>query len=157
MKVFVIYALIISTFVISAAAQNTRFSNALESQISCEQTLNPAKAVRALQKSNIIQKNYYVNSDSVSYFKANKSLLVWGFKVYSVFGFAQDSKVFKRGPGTAPPITLGVVVPYSVAKVKAKLKDLGFINVIVEKSEYDESGNINKSRILTEIYCTSGF
>jgi hypothetical protein len=131
-----------------------KFSTALEAQISCEHDLDPGKAIGALQKAGIIERRLYLNFDSLNYFKAQKPLTVWGFKVVSVFGFTQNPLIFERGPGTAPPITLGVVVPYSVATVKSKLTGLGLANVKVQDAkELDLPPRRNKARALAEIYC----
>ena len=138
----------------SVSQDGEKFSTALEAQISCEHDLDPAKAIGALQKTGIIERRSYLNVDSLNYFKAQKPLAVWGFRVVSVFGFAQNPRIFERGPGTAPPITLGVGVPYSVATVKAKLASLGLGNVKVQRAEeLDVSPGRNKSRALAEIYC----
>ena len=136
-------------------SQNSeKFSVALESQVSCLEPLNPARAIGALQRAGMIERSSYLNIDSLNYFKARKPLSVWGFKVVSVFGFAQNPRIFERGPGTAPPITLGVVVPYSEARVKTKLLSLGLRRVRVQRAvELDLSRRRSASRVLTEIYC----
>jgi hypothetical protein len=142
---------------LSVLQENEKFSAALESQISCKDTLDPAKAIGALQRAGMIEGRSYLNYDSLNYFKAKKRLTVWGFNVVSIFGFSQNPRIFERGPGTAPPITLGVVVPYSEARIKLKLSSLGLQNIKVQRAaELDIPGRRNRSRMLTEVFCEDG-
>lgn len=134
---------------------NSKYSAALEDQISCKQEPNPAKAIRALQQVAVIEKAHYLNSDSISYFRAKQPITIWGLRISSVFGYAPDARIFQRGPGTASPITIGVLVPYPVATVKAKLKELGLSNMSIQKAEFDENGRAIKSNKFTEISCSS--
>jgi hypothetical protein len=137
------------------AQTNEKFSTALESQVSCKETPDPARAISALQKAGIIQRRSYLNVDSLNYFRVRRPLTVWGFKVVSVFGFAFNPRIFERGPGTAPPITLGVVVPVSEATVRARLLRLGFEHIGVQRAEeLDIDLKNTKSSVLTEIHCT---
>jgi hypothetical protein len=131
-----------------------KYSAAVESQISCAQFLDPAKAIVSLQRAGVVERRLYLNYDSLNYFRAKKPLAVWGLRVVSVFGFDHNARVFERGPGTAPPIELGVVVPYSVAAVKSKLSRLGLQDVKVQRAaELDIPQRRGRSRALTEIYC----
>lgn len=133
---------------------NEKFSAALESQISCEETLEPAKAVGALRRAGIIEREPYLVGDSINYFKAKKPLTVWGLKVVSVYGFDHNPQIFERGPGTAPPITLGVIVPYSKAKVQSELSKLGLQNIKIEAVEDSIfAEELGKQKALTQIYC----
>ncbi|MGI9167981.1 MAG: hypothetical protein ACR2G5_16650 [Pyrinomonadaceae bacterium] len=138
-----------------APQTNDRFSTALESQLVCKNTPEPARAIGALQKTGIIERRSYLNFDSVSYFRVRQPLNVWGFKVVSVFGFDFHPRIFERGPGTAPPITLGVVVPVSERNVKDKLSSLGLENIAIGRAaELDMDSKRAKSTVLTEISCT---
>jgi hypothetical protein len=130
------------------------YSAALESQITCAQFLDPAKAIGSLQRAGVIEQRLYLNYDSLNYFRVRKPLVVWGLRVVSVFGFDHNERIFERGPGTAPPVELGVVVPYPVARVKSKLSRLGLQNVKVQRAaELDIPPRRGRSRALTEIYC----
>jgi hypothetical protein len=132
-----------------------KFSNALESQLACKNTPEPAKAIGALQRAGIIERRSYINIDSMNYFRVRQPLSIWGIKVVSVFGFAFNPRIFERGPGTAPYITLGVVVPVSERNVKAKLSSLGLENIAVGRAEeLDFDSKRAKSTVLTEIACT---
>jgi|ERR1051325_733709 hypothetical protein len=129
-------------------------SGALESQLACRNTPEPAKAIRALQQTGIVERRSYLNVDSLNYFRARQPLTVWGFKVVSVFGFDFSPRIFERGPGTAPPITLGVVVSASVTTVKSTLKRLGLENTNIQRAaELELNAKRNKSILLTDIYC----
>ncbi len=139
-----------------SAQTNAKFSAALESQLSCKETPKPAKAIRALQRTGMIERRSYFIIDSVNYFHVRRPLTVWSFKVVSVFGFDFfNQRIFERGPGTAPPTTLGVVVPVSEANVKAKLLNLGLDHISVQRAEeLDFDSKRTKSSVLTEISCT---
>ncbi len=140
------------------AQEGEQFSVALESQISCGQNPDPIRAVRALQRAGILNRRSYHIYDSLSYFKTTKPLTVWGLRVVSVFGFDQDSRIFERGPGTAPSVTLGVVVPYSEARVRSVLSNLGLQNITVQRAvEIDLAPKRGRRPVLTEIYCTETY
>ena len=133
---------------------NEKSSAALESQLVCRNTPEPAKAVGALQQAGMIERRSYLNIDSLNYFRARQPLTVWGFKVVSVFGFDFNPRIFERGPGTAPPITLGVVVSAPVTNVKSTLKRLGLENTNVRlAAELELNTKRAKSTLLTDIYC----
>jgi hypothetical protein len=134
---------------------SVKFSTALESQLECRNTPEPARAIGALQRTEIIERRSYLNIDSVSYFHTRQPMTVWGFKVVSVFGFDFNPRIFERGPGTAPPITLGVVVEVSERTVKDKLAKLGLENTSVTRAaELEMNSKRAKSTALTEISCT---
>ena len=133
---------------------NEKSSAALESQLACRHTPEPAKAIEALQRTGMVERRTYLNFDSLNYFRARKPLTVWGFKVVSVFGFDFNPRIFERGPGTAPPITLGVVVSESETTVKSTMKRLGLENTNVQRAaELEVDAKRTKSILLTEIYC----
>jgi len=133
---------------------NEKASAALESQLACKNTPEPAKAIGALQQTGMVERRSYLNVDSLNYFRARQPMTVWGFKVVSVFGFDFYPRIFERGPGTAPPITVGVVVSASVTTVKSTLKRLGLENTNVQRAaELELDAKRTKSISLTDIYC----
>ena len=139
---------------IAQSQTNDKFVTALESQLECRKTPEPAKATGALQRSGVIKRRAYLNTDSVSYFQVRRPLTIWGFKVVSVFGFDFNPRIFERGPGTAPPVTLGVVVAASESDIKAKLSSLGLANVGVNRPEDPDINPVRrKSTVVTEISC----
>src|SRR5687768_15906316 len=71
----------------SSPQTNDKFSTALESQLSCKNAPEPAKAIGALQRAGMLERRSYFVIDSVNYFRVRRPLTVWGFKVVSVFGF----------------------------------------------------------------------
>lgn len=82
--------------------QMNMFAKALEDQISCNQKIDPIKAIRALKKVGIISGRAYITIDSLNYFRVNRRLKVFGLDVRSIVAFDYDSNLFRRGPGTAP-------------------------------------------------------
>jgi len=139
----------------ASAQTNNKFSTALESQLSCKEKPKPAKAIGALQRMGIIYRRPYFGVDSLNYFHVRQPLTVWGFKVVSVFGFDFNPRIFERGPGTAPPITLGVVVALSETAVKARLLSLDLQNIAVQRAaELELDSRRTKSTVMTEIACS---
>jgi hypothetical protein len=139
----------------ASAQTNDKFSTALETQLSCKETPEPSRAIGALIRAGIIERSAYISIDSINYFRVRRPLTVWGIKVVSVFGFASNPRIFRRGPGTAPFITLGVVVSVSEANVKAKLSSLGLEHIAVRRAEeLYVSWKRAKSIVLAEIACT---
>jgi len=106
--------------------------NALERMLQCEQRPNPTSLVLAMKKAGIIDEKPPHGMDSMAFWRPVKPLTVWGYRVKAVFAFDQNPKLFPRMPGTAPPILVGVVVPYPIESVKAHVQTLGHVAVRVE-------------------------
>jgi len=135
------------------SAQKPAFQKSLEDQLSCVGNLEPAKAIKALQTRSIISKERYLVFDSWNYFRTRKPLKVWGLQASAVFGFEMYSDFFARGPGTAPPNTIGVVVKSSPEKVKSSLPQDIISKMYIERSAFDQHGEVTDSSELTEISC----
>ena len=127
----------------------------LERELQCydDDHLHPAKVIMQLQRDREISRRPYISVDSETYFRTTKRVTVWGLEVYAVFGWQDGSKLFVRGPGTASPITIGVVIAKSPDEVKAYLKSLGIedLNVRTPENFFDESGKMIDSNV-TEIF-----
>ena len=134
---------VVCLFCLTAVAQ-TRPSPVvtayLEKVLECESNPQPAKVIRVLRTSGDIEMNSHMNYDSYNFFSAKKPIVVWGFKVESVFGFDQD-RLFERGPGTAPPITFGVVIAESPATIKQRLAKLKLKGITVEVPDLNDVGD----------------
>src|SRR6478672_4845833 len=111
--IFVFIALLAFSTNATAQSASSKFAAALEDQIRCSEKPEPYRAIRALQRAGLVKRNYYINVDSLSYFRVQKPLEVFGMKVVAVIGF-DAYPMFGRGPGTSPGTTIGVVVPFSV-------------------------------------------
>jgi len=136
---------------VNAQSVRSKFAAALEDQIRCSEKPEPYRAIRALQRAGLVRRNYYINVDSLSYFRVRKPLTVFGMKVVSVIGF-DAYPMFGRGPGTSPGITIGVVVPYSVEEVKQRLSRLPQDKIMIDEAEDYIGTNAPKNR--TEIWCS---
>src|SRR5215204_5053984 len=134
--------------------QTKKYTAQLEQMLSCKEHPRSGKFLIGLQRSGFIRKTYQV-MDTVSYFKVRRPLKVWSFAPVAVFGWeAGYPKFFDRGPGTAPPEMIGIVVKESVPSVNAKLEKLGIQGLDVEKADLDLRGKSNDSNAsLTEISC----
>jgi hypothetical protein len=140
-----------------AQAQKSRVSGnaavTFENQLKCKSNPKAGKILTTLRRQRFISKTYMV-MDSVSYFRLHKPFRILGFNSLAVFGFQQGYRMFERGPGTAPPEMIGIVVRESPKTVSMRLQKLGVRNLHVEEAELDLNGNLNKSkRKLTEISC----
>jgi len=134
-----------------AAADTNKFAAALEAQISCKEKVQPAKAIRALQRAGVISRTY-AEEDSINFYRVKMPLTVFGYKVLSVIAFDEDLP-FERGPGTLPPTLLGILVSDRIKDVKAKLGYLESQSVIIEEHD-DSPGPPHKPRMRTEIWCS---
>jgi hypothetical protein len=158
--VYAVCVLLLSLLASPANAQNKdKISSALEAQIACKEKPQVAKAIGTLQKNGMIERREYLNSDSISYFRVRRPLSVWGLKVVSVFGFDQSNpRVFQRGPGTAPPVTLGVVVAASTTTVQSTLELFNLKQTKFESAAEldlsDRPGSRSRSKpLLTSLFC----
>ena len=134
-----------------AATDTSKFAQALEAQIGCKEELQPAKAIRALLRAGVISARYD-EEDSVSYYPVKKPLTVFGYRVLSVIAFDPDLP-FERGPGTLPPVLLGILVADPMKAVKAKLGYLESRNVIIDE-HVERTGPSHRPHTRTEIWCS---
>jgi len=156
---FVVVILIVASGVFAQRGTQTKtYTAQLEQMLSCKEHPRSGKFLIGLQRSGFIGKTYQV-MDAVSYFKVRRPLKVWSFAPVAVFGWeAGYPKFFDRGPGTAPPEMIGIVVKESVPSVNAKLEKLGMKGLHVEKADFDLRGKPNDSDDqLTEISCWANF
>lgn len=130
---------------------------AIEQALACTSKPSPGKVVLELQRNEMIERKASANIDSINYFRVTKPFEVWGLKVTHVIGFDHDRKIFFRGPGTAPPITLGVVVPYPVQQVTQKLSSAGVSRAEVRPSDLQTAPASKAKQVLTEVACEGGF
>jgi hypothetical protein len=77
-------------------------------------------------------------------------------RFFSISGFDYIGS-YARSAGTSPGIWLGIVVPYTVQEVKAKLRNLDSQKINIEKVDIDEStddiGLKGKTHVRTQIAC----
>jgi len=138
--------------------QSKKYAGQLEQMLSCKTNPKAGKFLIELQRNGFIGRTYTV-VDTISYFKLRKPLKVWNFTPVAVLGWEGGyAKFFARGPGTAPPETIGIVVKESVPAVNAKLQKLGIQDLNIEAAEFDLNGRSNESKSpLTEISCWQRF
>ncbi|HUR98306.1 MAG TPA: hypothetical protein VMZ26_09610 [Pyrinomonadaceae bacterium] len=126
----------LATSVISFG-QGSSHARSFESRLRCKSDPQAAKLLMDMRRDGFINRPYVVE-DSVSYFKLLRPIKVLGFNPYAVFGFQQGyPKFFERGPGTAPPEMIGIVVRGNQSSIKLKLRNMGIDNLEVEPRELD--------------------
>ena len=147
-RLIIVVAILLLAFVSTfgqRANLGRTYSRSLESQLRCKAKPQAAKFLLDLRRDGFINQPYVVE-DSISYFKLLKPLRVLGFSPIGVFGYqACYLKFFERGPGTAPPEMIGIVVRANQDAVKLRLRNLGIDNLEVEPHEWD----INRRTKLT--------
>lgn len=86
---------------------------ALEDQLACLKSPKPALAIRAMIRNGLIARTNF-GADGSPVFRPTSDLQVFGAKVLFVTGWEMEGdrvrEPFWRGPGTAPPLSLSVVV-----------------------------------------------
>ena len=86
---------------------------ALEDQLACLAPPQPALAIRAMMRNGLIAKTKF-GADGSPVFRPTGDLRVFGAKILFVTGWEIEGnrvrEPFWRGPGTAPPLFLSVVV-----------------------------------------------
>ena len=85
---------------------------ALQDQLKCASNPEPGKALRALRSRGYIGLKPKTAIDGRMVFEVTKPVTVFGYKVLEVTGWAEssDKTLFWRGPGTAPPLNIQVIV-----------------------------------------------
>lgn len=124
--------------------------NVLERMLQCDQKPNPTALVLAMKKFGIIDDNPVGAVDSIPFWRPAQPITVWGYKVKAIFAFDQNPELFPRIPiGTAPPILIGVVVPYPLDRVRAHVQTLGYTRVTVESRMEFESISVKEDTWIT--------
>ena len=125
-----------------------RTQGALEDQISCRQSPQPAKAIRGMLQNHMIR-DTGDGADGSNFYKPIHSLKVFGMSVKRVTGWQPDSNgdplpPFWRGPGTAPPTFIAVTVDTPLEEARRELQSRG----LAKKVDVDTDPNSG-----TEITC----
>lgn len=92
-----------------------------------------------LVKRKLIEEKPYMVEDSVSHYRPivqapddPRSLYAFGLRVDAVFAYVSGQPRFRRGPGTEPPNTYGVIVTASVSETNSRLFAAGATTAITE-------------------------
>ena len=125
-------------------------SLALMDQLKCKSNPEPGKALKALLARGYIGPKPKLAVDGMSIFDVVKPVTVFGYKVLEVTGWEAngDKAFFWRGPGTAPPLNIQVVVDGDPKIVKSEVEKLVGKGVSVERATYS-----NYPRVAAEITC----
>ena len=125
---------------------------ALEDQLACLKPPKPALAIRAMMKNGLIAKTKF-GADSSPVFRPTDDLQVFGAKVLFVMGWEMEGDrvraPFWRGPGTAPPLFLSVIVDAPPANVPYR-------EHMVRGSDGVAVGSFSSVEATREYYARSG-
>ena len=91
----------------------------VEEIMRCRQDFRPASVIRLLQDEGYIGRKPVFMGDGIPTFPVIKTMKLFGLDVRFVEGWDHEGGFFKRGPGTAPPIHIGIVFDRSVDPDKA--------------------------------------
>jgi hypothetical protein len=128
----------------------SKTAKALEEQLACLNPPKPGLAIRGMLANGVIAPTKFI-PDGVPVFAAASDIYVYGSRVTFVSGWEmeKDGKVklpFRRGPGTAPPLFLQVVLEkppqnYTPHAVKVNgIIERPFSSVAPTDEDYSHSG-----------------
>ena len=95
----------------------------LQAQLQCASNPAPRKVLRVLRSRGYIGLNPKTVIDGIMMFEVTKPVNVFGYKVLEVSGWedSPDKTLFERGPGTAPPLNIQVIVAGEAGPVRADI------------------------------------
>ena len=96
----------------------------VEEIMRCRHDFRPASVIRLLQDEGYIGKKSVYFVDGIPTFPVIKKMTVFGLAVRFVEGWDYEGSFFKRGPGTPPPIHIGIAFDRSVDPDKDLPTDL---------------------------------
>lgn len=110
----------------------------LEDGLKCNRNPEPGVVFSVLAATGFINADKpKLVTDGMPVYGINKPLSVFGFRVIEVTGFDPALSKYK-GPGTAPPLNLAVVVEADMAAVKAEFERRGGKADSVNKAVYSK-------------------
>lgn len=125
---------------------------ALEDQLACVRPPKPALAIRAMMMHGLIARTKF-GADGSPVFQPTGDLQVFGAKVLFVTGWEMEGdrvrEPFWRGPGTAPPLFLSVVVDALPA-------NMPYREHMVRGRDGVAIGSFSSIETAREYYATSG-
>ena len=125
---------------------------ALEDQLACLKPPKPALAIRTMLRNGLIAKTNF-GADGSPVFRPTGDLQVFGAKVLFVTGWEMEGdrvrEPFWRGPGTAPPLFLSVVVD-------AVPPNVPYREHVIRGSDGVAVGSFSSMEVTREYYAKSG-
>ena len=93
--------------------------------LECNSTFKPEAVLGALQKGGVIGKKPVEVVDGIPSFEPRTRIEFHGLTVITVQGWNHRGRMFSRGPGTAPPIHVGITVLGDEKQVTETLRQNG--------------------------------
>ncbi len=121
MRLAIAFAAVVASILAAAAPSSAEdkaallasTGKALQEQLACLSSPRPAVAIRAMMKNGLVAETKF-GADGIPVFRPTADLYVLGERVLFLTGWEMEGdeirKPFSRGPGTAPPLFLAVVL-----------------------------------------------
>jgi hypothetical protein len=114
-----------STAAPSAASHGNDAVEAFVGALECNSRFKPEVVLEALQKAGAIAAKPAQVGDGIPSFETRTPIVFHGLTATTVEGWNQQGRLFSRGPGTAPPIHVGITVVGDEKQVTETLRRNG--------------------------------
>lgn len=136
--------LVTSEPALRAAADLLAVKN-LEEALACTGIFKPQNILTELQREGVIGRTPVIQDDGIPVFAVLKPLHIYDLNVKFIEGWDFGGSLFSRGPGTAPPVDVAILVDEDNTVVQSILPR-GF------KKTYDIGHKIETFRYISESY-----
>jgi hypothetical protein len=106
-----------------ALVSTSPFAREVAKGFNCSPNTSPEKIVSAFIQGRAVEAKPFDSTDAVATFAAKSDVTAFGFQLVAIVAWEENSKLFGRGPGTAPPVHFALVVqanPWEVRNVVRK-------------------------------------
>lgn len=114
----------------------------LEEALTCTGIFKPQSLLFQLQREGAIGRTPVIQDDGIPIFAVSKRLRIYGLDVKFIEGWDFEGPLFRRGPGTAPPVHVGIIVD----------ADKTIVQSILPSKRFDIGNKIETFRYISEPY-----
>jgi hypothetical protein len=93
-----------------ALVSPSAFSREVAKGFNCPSNASPEKIVNAFIQGRAVDATPFDSADAVASFTAKPEITAFGLPLVAIVAWEENSKLFGRGPGTAPPVHFALVV-----------------------------------------------
>lgn len=98
------------------------FAREVAKEFNCPPSTSPEKIISAFIQNQAVEPKPYDSADGILSFAAKSGLTALGFPLVAITGWEENSKMFGRGPGTAPPVHFAMIVQANAWQVRNAAK-----------------------------------